>query len=736
MKINKNQKLKNHCQEKSKGAMARMIFAIFSLIPLLFTNLAFAQELPLNSAEAISINAAGTVAGYDAVIRGMRAEPGKQVFFSVVDPEGKIFNLTGFADKSGVALTRLPGLHTSKAGEYKVYAGFSSQEMTAFNKFNVFSGRVSAQESEIFTESQMISASDLNQHKFTVRLYDKYKNPISNHQLQIQSKRPNDKVEFLDSEFTDESGELDFRVISNELGYAEFSAFDVLEKVELEEKLRFVIHDGGQLPKNVGGPLVASLIPSAHAQSISGGNAASLQFVGINSNVAVGESLNFSLRALDSAGMVSENYLGKVNFSVTEGSSSAVDLPAEYQFVATDLGAHEFSLGLTFRAVGTYKLKATDSANSAISGEITVNVTSAQVGQSTSSNAIKVTAPQSGTYNLSTHTISGQAQPGAALKIYSNDKEIGAIDADQNGAFSFKTPQLPEGKNSIRVVSVNDAGVSIASSELIELMVQTLGPDLKSFVLNPSGPVEAGSLVKATIESDGGLALVALVVEGNITVLSEDIASSGTYVGNFLAPESVGEYQIDVLMNDALGNETLLKEKAKLTVGQVGSLETPKEETSGLSIGNVLGLKAFAGDSRVTLEWLPVDGAKFYRVYYGLRADSLINAVDTFEGLNKWYVPNLSNGTQYFFAVSAVSETGAESSVKSAIVSSSPFKPDDAGLNAGFILPEVDVTELRPAAAMQANLAKPELGKTGPGALVLIGFSLMSAAFWRRKGII
>jgi hypothetical protein len=55
-----------------------------------------------------------------------------------------------------------------------------------------------------------------------------------------------------------------------------------------------------------------------------------------------------------------------------------------------------------------------------------------------------------------------------------------------------------------------------------------------------------------------------------------------------------------------------------------------------------------------------------YRVYYGLSPNELVEAVDTFTSEPSWYVYNLVNGSEYYFAVVAVDSKGI--SVKTLVI--------------------------------------------------------------------
>ncbi|MEW6556875.1 MAG: hypothetical protein AB1349_05905 [Elusimicrobiota bacterium] len=104
--------------------------------------------------------------------------------------------------------------------------------------------------------------------------------------------------------------------------------------------------------------------------------------------------------------------------------------------------------------------------------------------------------------------------------------------------------------------------------------------------------------------------------------------------------------------------------------------------TASTSVSTPTGLIAAAGDGQVTLSWNAVSDASYYRIYRSL------SAYDTYSYISYTYSTNytdtgLTNGTAYYYKVSAVSSSGAESSL-SDYVSATPtasgdaYEPDDS----------------------------------------------------------
>lgn len=694
-----------------------------------------------------------TIAGYPGFVETTRVSAGEKLDFLVKKPDGNELKFSSVADDKGQVDVEIFDYHTRVAGEYQLGVSISGKNDYRFNRFEVFPDEISNEKSVVELESQMVNVNesvDLN-----VVLKDQYGNAISGHEVMLVSSRGVDEITKIGDGATDGSGAASFRVQSTEPGLSTITAYDLTAGVSLDERAEMVFFDSAV--KNIGGDLNEfSLVPTAYAQSISGGPVNGFEIDGLDGEVSVNENFSFTVKAVDEEGNVSENYSGEVRFSVEGASASDVILPDDYQFEAQDLGAHTFSLGISFKTVGTYKVVVTDVDDFDLRGEQTVVVTAGDGVNSNNTNssnagssAVVINSPKPGTYNVSSQQISGTATPGVALKIYDNDQEIGNTDADSGGDFSFQTGVLSQGEHKFQVVALGATNSPAGSSEIVTVVIDTAGPDANLITFDPNGPVAPGSLVEVSISSDNNLSQAALLFDGKLVVLTEDIAEAGTYKGSFLAPNEIGTYGVDVILVDGLGNESQLQNEKQIVVAERGAVgnegldgidnvDQIDSTNSDVQVDSVTGLKAYSGNERVNLEWSEVDGEiSNYRVYYGERADSLTNAVDTFTEKNEWYVPNLENGKEYFFALTAIDSEGNESPVRSEIVSAVPFMPTETGVNdsAGDIFSFnsdglSDVVTVNVSDLKEAPVEKPALDETGPEIYYLMLMSLFGALFY------
>ncbi len=120
-----------------------------------------------------------------------------------------------------------------------------------------------------------------------------------------------------------------------------------------------------------------------------------------------------------------------------------------------------------------------------------------------------------------------------------------------------------------------------------------------------------------------------------------------------------------------------ISENGDATVVEEEITDQPEEtETGNQPPSQVFGLIAYGTDKRVTLVWeAAIDDVLVnkYKIYYGEDPLNLNNVVETRDASTTWYVPELENGKEYYFAVSAVDDAGVESLFTSELVSAIPF---------------------------------------------------------------
>lgn len=558
---------------------------------------------------------------------------------------------------------------------------------------------VSPDKSIIFPRNQVVNSSDENA-LIGVELFDELGNPVRGHRVKLIASSENVSMRAL-AAVTDAAGKTLFEVSADEPGVVSYAAYDVTADVLLRERAKVVYFDSISLAR--GSPA---------------GAVAKLKFDEADEDIDSGDSVTFTLKALDDKDQTVVDYAGKVRFSVEGDNTDFVELPADYQFTVSDQGAHTFSLALSFLKDGIYRVNATDLADFELEGSYIFDVKPAATAAASGS-GIVITNPTAGTYSTSSMAISGRATPGDKLKIVDNELEIAKVQADLNGEFSYTTSALAEGEHRIYVASVNEIGTVVEVSATVNIVIDTAAPEISKVELDPAGPVNPNDPVGIKLFVSEELEKAKVDIGGNIYELMK--TANGYYGATITAPIEFGEYKLDFILIDGLGNEARVEDQASLKVGVF-------DTGAGVVPGDIPNLTAKAGNGRVTLQWGPakinVNPISHYRVFYGTSPGRLTEAVDTLTNATTWYVSGLANGTEYYFGVAAVDSRGGVSKNFLTIVSAVPN-----GTVSNVQTPVVfNGVEGKDAISGM----KSDVSDTGPEIWWLVGLSLLGGIFYGR----
>lgn len=723
-----------------------------------FGALLLALGLPLVKAASYSstLQAYGTdtIAGYSALLTTSKTTPNRNIVMVVQKPDGAQVKIPTTTNDEGVARLDLYDYHTRRAGTYSVMAypeGQTAQGATSY--FSVYADEVSPERSEVVAQTTVGRASGSDRVYLTVSLRDQYGNPLEGHTVNVLSSRNEDMVRATNSGITDSNGSASFYATSHKPGVAVFSAFDTTTGMVVGSRAQVAFLSGDSYIADAGGDF-DGFIPVASAQSA--GPLHHFEISGLPSSIQPNQDVSFSVTAQDQNDITVENYTGTVRFSATGANSTNVTLPDDYTFEAGDLGTHEFSLGLKFTTAGTYTVSVNDINSPLIEGEATVTVGGGGSGSGSGSGSStgqkpSIVTPVAGTYSQNVQTISGSAPSGTSVDIFDNDQEIGSVQVGSGGSYSYQTAPLVDGDHSIYVVTTDAGGTVLQTSETVNITVDTTAPSVDEVVIEPLSGIKTGDVITVKVLSEPNLSEAALIFNAEIFELSPSLDQDGAYIASLQAPANPGEYPLDILLVDELGNEATYKDEALVTItadgtGQVSQegVETPPagetqetEETieqpeevvapvSGEAPSQVFGVIAFGSDERITLVWEAAtdDGTiDHYKIYYGVDPANLSDSVDTIDASTTWYVPGLENGKEYYFALAAVDNDGLESAEMSELVNGIPFKleveatlPERPDVELGAVDGQV---ELRGAAAGEIP---PEMVDNGPElAFLLLG---------------
>lgn len=666
------------------------------LISLVFTLLLPKVLAEGANSEFAKVYAADTVAGFGTTLTTSKLSTFSQGEFVVEKPDSNLVKISFKTDKTGVAKSYLADYHTQLAGVYKVAINLNNVQTSGpVSTFNVLPGKVSEEKSSVTADTSLVNADGVDKALLVAKLADDYGNPFESHALSMISSRDNDLINS-ENNLTDQNGEITFEVSSTNSGSAIFSAIDSTSGTVLKQRPKVVFMDGENFIADAGGDdLVAQIIPIAKADF---GSINNFEISDIPVNVQPNQNAGFKITSRDQNNQTVQNYTGTVHFSAEGANSGNVTLPEDYTFKAEDLGVHQFGLGLKFTQSGTYKIVVTALNNQLIKGEKTLLVGANGQQQQNGSKPI-IKSPVSGTYSQNVQTITGSSAAAATINIFDNGQNIGSIQANGSGNFSFQTEKLGDGSHKIYVVTLDSDNAVSATSDTVEVVIDTTAPTVDDVQINPTSGIKPKSVINIKVMSEENLQQAAVVFNSDIVQLTPGLDQADLYAGSLQAPENPGVYKLDILLIDQLGNQATYKEKASITVSneggdvvtqessqqtqqntqtqQDGSQETQlSTQQTNLAPSQVFGVIAYGSNDRVTLVWEAASDdkmVKHYRIYYGLDANKLDNAVDTKDSSTTWYVPNLANGKEYFFQVVAIDEEGVESVNKSDSVNAIPF---------------------------------------------------------------
>ncbi|MFA5947558.1 MAG: fibronectin type III domain-containing protein [Candidatus Gracilibacteria bacterium] len=580
------------------------------------------------------------------------------------------------------------------------------------------SATVSDSKSSISPQNQIVNISDGKKSNITVELLDNSGNPKEGHIVKLISSCDNDFVSPANN-ITDAYGKTVFDISSNATDICIYSAYDFTEDVVLKSKAKIAFVDSTYS--------VLSDDVSNYSYAATGSPSSPVdyfEFEDVPATIAVNESISFQITAYDALDQVVMDYNGTVKFQISSANAPFAVVPPNYTFTADDLGSHVFSLATTFKQTGAYTVVVSDVSNVNVFGEYNFTVGSENL---TGGSAISITSPTSGTYSTNVQIISGKANAGANLKIYDNDSEVASLTANSSGSFTFTTAVLDDGVHEIYVAEVNEVGTIVDASDAVSITIDTAAPGTSEVMIEPSSTVDAGTPIRVKVSLEGKVETAKVILDGNIFDLTK--SEQGFYDAQLTAPTDFGSYPLTFIVVDNLGNETQFNSNTPLIVegGLIDDVTV---------IEDVKNLFARSGDKRVTLTWNKVkelsNPIQNYRVYYGLTPTQLVNAVDTFTPAETWYIPNLMNGVEYYFALVAVDSKGKISEHFSNIVSCTPEASGPI-----LISGEPLGTDLGVSGQANINNMNKDVSETGPEMAWLLAGAILSAVlygyFYQRK---
>lgn len=413
--------------------------------------------------------------------------------------------------------------------------------------------------------------------------------------------------------------------------------------------------------------------------------------------------LTFEVQALNENKTLDVNYTGTISIEVLNDSNAVI--PNDYSYVLQDAGSHRFVEGIVFSTTGDKTIRIEDTADDTIFAEFDIEVVDEVA--TNESTLLQIDSPVAGTVSNNRILVTGTTEPGLEVTVFEGGAELVKFDADVDGSFSELLPPLDDGLYSLSF------GVNDVTSDPINVEINTGGIDVRVLDLS-SENVEPSSIVSVEVELTDAASEVSVVLNGVKTDLDRGDIAGTFYSGQITAPISSGQYPVNLLVVDQLGNSTSINNAKILTVSSDVQDPPPSvvvDDGADLGISN---LSAQSSDKQIQLSWNSnLNDIVFYSIKYGTSSSALTTIVDTNGNVDTWFVPGLENGVNYFFQVVGIDRDGSEVG-GSSIVSATPGRPGDTSL-------------------FGDNVDPGETSDTGPGLILVFVFAGGVSYLWRNR---
>jgi len=633
--------------------------------------------------------AADTIAGYSTFLESSYGTLETDVTFRVQKPDGSVFEIPTETNEVGIANVDFLGFHTRRSGTYRasIYYWDYDEERPALTDFQVYPDVVSPSRSRVSVNKSAIQADGEEIVILTVAILDQYGNPIPEHRLTVVSSRPQDVVSETDPHMgTNEYGQKTFEISCRAAGVSFLSVLDQSTGIILKERAKLICFEPEE-EETIGGSFLQANIFGGDEDNTSTNTGPiakfELEFTGQNNqpNVAIiGSDQNyFRITAQDSNGNTIKNYTGSVLMEVPNDPNAVLPNNGEYTFSPRDEGSFEFSLAFQFSQVGPQDIRIfaydpdTGEIFSNIRGETVVNILESEdvdpeIIHPPSEKRIEIKTPTEGNkYASHEISITGKGPENADLRIMLNGVEASTIGTDSDGVFFSTLSNITDGVHQLYLQ--NTIGDRYFSNT-ISFSIDTTPPIFEEIQLYPAESVEAGKVLTVTVISEAGLKNVTIRLDDQEYTLPENENKWGNYERSLEAPMIPGDYSLDVILTDTLGNKSKFSAQEMLTVVKSASSIPPTPQN----------LQATPQEEAVALTWEKVvdhsENVVLYVLYLGESELSFKETQTVAANETTAIISGLEAGKEYFFAVAAVDINGKES-LKSNPVTVRPLFPEN-----------------------------------------------------------
>ena len=617
-----------------------------------------------------------TIAGYSTILETNLSNKTEQLIFKVKTASGATLKIPAIANQQGIASTEFDGYHTKKIGTYQVSLENEEKQPLATANFQVFSDIFSPSQSKISTDKASLN---INTEEVIVRVIakDKYQNPVIGQLIKLISSRREDNIEIVNA-ITDENGQAIFNIKSSTPGVSILTALNQTLGQEILKRKKIVFYKD-ETPLFTGGNLFsANMLTEDNIPSMEESFGILDHFdIEFPDEVIVNEENNLTVIAKDKDDNIVKSYTGTIRIAITGDDNAIIPNNGEYTFTEEVQGKKTFDVAMIFTTEGEKTIEIFDFDNGQINKTLQGNKTITVSKKTTTENNpiikseinIEIKSPANNSkLSSSTVTFSGLAEANTNLKLMLDDNKVAEISVDTEGFFSKTLEDIIDGEHEVFVIETENLR---RASAPVKFTIDSTPPLIEKIILDPITDLEPETNYSITVYSESKLDFAKIKIAGIEETLEENPTKNGQYEATLLSPKNPGEYNINVVLADSMGNRADYRNQAVLKVKEKIIIK-PDPPTN---------LLATAGEEKIDLTWqAPFSEHKIvsYNIYLGKNQYNL-NITSQSKTLNA-VLTNLENDQKYFMAVSAVDEKGEEGE-KSDLIQAIPKKFEKKCLN-------------------------------------------------------
>lgn len=613
--------------------------------------------LSFNNSLAFEYTGFDSIAGYGTEIKGVGDNTYCNPKIIVKSPSLKIRTYKTSCDNYNKFSFIIPEEDTTVSGIY-YFSVIEDSEVYSDGEekyFEIFPDEPSNLTSKFISIEKSTFLS--NKLKLSAFLYDKYNNPIVNHNIKIFSDNDNDVIVPINLDKTDNNGEISFWIYSPIEGNSTLFAKDKTSGFIFDNKLNISFYKN----INSNNDLYSDINTNLSLNITDNSSLVSKFLIEFPEKVTVDSDANYlKIKALDSNGEIVKNFVGSIKIVVpTDDNDKIPGVDGIYKFLEKDQGEVLFSRSVSFSRKGTHKLEVYLYVNNAINynvfGKTTVIVEDKETDISPEIVPVKLNTPSNkSSFSVSDISISGTGLPNSDVKVVLDKNPILDISVDSEGEYKGIIKNVSDGNHLLSIYQKDNPD---NESNEISFVIDTtaseiLFSDFEPKVANPE------EFIEVTVEVEDDKDMESLEVFYGATSREMQKEKTNYYTVLFPAPLEEGEYPIKIVLTDKLKNK---KNKFLETPLTVNKLTPSLKSVEDLEV-------SFDSEKKVLkISWKPLENKPLmYIIHSGIDKEKLNRIKSVSGSMNSAFLQNLSEG-KYYFSVTATDINNIESK-KSKIV--------------------------------------------------------------------